>query len=211
MKQLLVTFGFIALAGQALPATAANLVGGDVEQGKNKTAACMTCHGSDGNSVNPEWPKLAGQHAGYLYEQLKIFKLPQDESPRYNALMFGQVQALSEEDMKDIAAWYAEQATSTGVADPELVEAGERIYRGGIPKQNVAACIACHGPAGQGNAAARFPKLAGQHSVYIVNQLKAYKAGERRTDINQMMRNIASGMTEEDMKAVAEYMEGLQE
>ena len=211
MKQLLVTFGFIALTAFAQSATAANLIGGDAEAGKSKTAACVACHGAGGNSMNPEWPKLAGQHGGYLYEQLKIFKLPQADSPRFNALMYGQVQALSEEDMKDIAAYYAQQATATGVADPDLAAAGEKIYRGGIPEENVAACIACHGPSGQGNAAAKFPKLAGQHATYTVNQLKAYKSGERSSDMNQMMRNIASNMSEDDMKAVAEYIQGLQE
>ncbi|MDX1443399.1 MAG: c-type cytochrome [Gammaproteobacteria bacterium] len=211
MKQLLVTFGFIALAGASQAASAANLTGGDAEAGKAKTTACVACHGADGNSANPEWPKLAGQHAGYLYEQLKIFKLPASESPRYNALMFGQAQALSDEDMKNIAAYYAEQATKPGVADPELAEVGEDIYRGGIPEENVAACIACHGPSGKGNAAANFPKLAGQHATYTVNQLKLYKSGERSSDMNQMMRNNVAGMSEEDMKAVAEYIQGLQD
>lgn len=211
MKQLLATSGFLVLASVSQAAFAADLIGGDAEAGKSKTTACVACHGADGNSVNPEWPKLAGQHAGYLFEQLKIFKLPPNESPRYNALMYGQAQALTEEDMKDIASFYAEQATQPGVADPQLAERGEQIYRGGIPEENVAACIACHGPAGQGNAAGNFPKVAGQHAVYTVNQLKLYAAGERRSDMNQMMRNIASNMSEDDMKAVAQYLQGLQD
>lgn len=210
MKQLLALFTAALALSVSSAALADNLIGGDAEAGKTKAAACAACHGADGNSANPEWPKLAGQHAGYLFEQLKLFKQPQAESPRFNALMYGQVQALTEEDMKNIAAYYAEQETRPGVADPALVEKGRKIYEGGIAEKNVAACSACHGPSGDGNAAAKFPKIASQHAVYIVNQLKAYKAGERRSDQAQMMRNTTAGMTEEEMQAVAQYMQGLQ-
>lgn len=209
MKQLLLITGSILLAC-ASPSHAADLLGGDADAGKAKTAACVACHGADGNSVNPEWPKIAGQHATYLYEQMQHFKQPQADSPRFNALMYGQVQALSDEDMKNIASYYAAQETSPGVADPELAEIGEDIYRGGLPEKDVAACIACHSPAGEGNAAARYPSVAGQHATYIVNQLKAYQSGARKSDMNRVMRDIAAGMSEEDMKAVAQYMQGLQ-
>lgn len=210
MKQLLVIFGFIALAGYGQAAIAEDLLGGDAEAGEAKTAACMACHGSDGNSVNPEWPKIAGQHAGYLFEQMKHFKQPQADSPRYNALMFGQMQALTEDDMKNVASYYAAQSMSPGVADPDAASFGEKIYRGGIAEKNVAACIACHGPAGEGNAAAKYPKVGGQHATFLVDQLKRYKSGERRSDMNQVMRNIAAAMSEDEMQAVAEYMQGLQ-
>lgn len=211
MKQLLVIFAFAALAATGKPAAAGNLLGGDADAGKEKTTACAACHGADGNSIaNPEWPTIAGQHAGYLYEQMKHFKQPQDDSVRYNALMYGQMQALSDDDMKNVAAWYAEQDIKPGVADPELAERGERIYLGGIAEDNIPACIACHGPSGNGNAAAKYPVLASQHAAYTVTQLKAYQSGERRSDANQVMRNITAEMDEDDMRAVAEYIQGLQ-
>lgn len=194
----------------AFPAAAGdNLIGGDASAGEAKAGVCAACHGPAGNSVNPEWPKLAGQHAGYTFEQLRAFKLPAAESPRFNAIMHGQAQPLSEQDMKDLAAYFAAQTMEIGAADPALVEKGERIYRGGIPQKNVPACIACHGPAGDGNAATGYPKVGGQHAVYIVNQLKLYATGERRTDQNQMMRNIAAAMSEDEMQAVASYIQGL--
>lgn len=208
MKFLLAPLSMLALL--ATPALAGdNLIGGDAAAGQNKAAACAACHGADGNSVNPEWPKIAGQHAGYAFEQLKAFKQPQGDSPRFNALMYGQVQPLNEQDMKDLAAWFAQQEIQPGAADPELLARGERIYRGGLQEKNVPACIACHGPAGEGNAAAGYPAVGGQHAVYTVTQLKAYAAGERRTDQNQIMRNISSQLSEEDMQAVASFMQGL--
>lgn len=210
MKQLLALFSAALALCVSTAALADNLIGGDADAGKAKAAACAACHGQDGNSMNPEWPKLASQHADYLFEQLKHFKQPQNDAVRFNALMFGQMQALNETDMKNLAAYYAAQTSKPGVADPALVEKGRKIYEGGIAEKNVAACIACHGPAGDGNAAAKFPKIASQHAVYIVNQLKAYKAGERRSDAAQMMRNTAANMTDEEMQAVAQYMQGLQ-
>lgn len=208
MKFLLAPLSVLALL--ATPALAGdNLIGGDAAAGQNKAAACAACHGADGNSVNPEWPKIAGQHAGYAFEQLKAFKQPQGDSPRFNALMHGQVQPLDEQDMKNLAAWFAQQEVQPGAADPELLKRGERIYRGGLRERNIPACIACHGPAGGGNAAAGYPAVGGQHAVYTVNQLKAYAAGERRTDENQIMRNISSELSEEDMQAVASFMQGL--
>ncbi|HEX7029374.1 MAG TPA: c-type cytochrome [Gammaproteobacteria bacterium] len=205
-----VTLVGIALLLAAIPAHAGdNLVGGDAEAGETKAAVCAACHGPQGNSVNPIWPKLAGQHAGYLLKQLQAFKLPAEESPRFNAIMHTQAQPLGEQDMLDLAAYFSAQAVQPGAADPSLVEAGERIYRGGIPEKAVPACIACHGPAGKGNAAANYPALGGQHAAYVVAQLKLYAAGERRTDPNQMMRNIAAELSEEEMQAVASYVQGL--
>ena len=210
MKFLLALVACAPLLSIAPAFAGDNLIGGDAEAGQSKAAVCAACHGPQGNSANPQWPKLAGQHAGYTFEQLKIFKLPQPESPRFNAIMHGQAQPLGEQDMKDLAAYFAAQAMQPGVADPALVEKGQRIYRGGIPEKNVPACIACHGPAGDGNAAASYPKIGGQHAAYLVNQLKLYASGERRSDPNQMMRNLSSEMSEEEMQAVASYIQGLQ-
>lgn len=217
MKSLLAPVAYVraTLVGAVLllaasPALAGdNLVGGDADAGEAKAAVCAACHGPQGNSVNPIWPKLAGQHAGYVLKQLQAFKLPAEESPRFNAIMYTQVQALDEQDMRDLAAYFSAQNIQPGAADPALAGKGERIYRGGIPGKGVPACIACHGPAGKGNAAANYPALAGQHAAYVISQLKLYAAGERRTDPNQMMRNIAAELDEEEMQAVASYIQGL--
>ena len=186
---------------------------GNAEAGKSKSAPCAACHGTDGNSVNPEWPKLAGQGAPYIFAQLRLFK----EGGRSNALMTPQAAALSEQDMHDLAAFYASQTGTPGAADPELAEEGEAIYRGGIIKKGVAACAGCHSPTGAGNPAAKFPKLSGQHTVYTVNQLKAYRAedlhghqeGQRDTPNAKIMVKVAERMTDEEIEAVASYIAGL--
>lgn len=186
----------------AAPAGAA----GDAAAGKAKAMACASCHGADGNSANPEWPSLAGQHAKYLAKQLANFKA----GDRNNAMMAPMAAPLSEQDMADIAAFYESQTLKGGQADPALVDAGEKLYRGGNATSGVAACMACHGPNGMGNPQANFPRLSGQHAAYTVLQLKAFRAGERANDAGNMMRNIAARMTDAEMQAVASYMEGLQ-
>lgn len=186
----------------AVPAGAA----GDAAAGKAQAAACASCHGADGNSANPEWPKLAGQHDKYLAKQLANFKA----GDRKNALMAPMAMGLSEQDMADIAAYFSSQTQIGGKADPALVEAGEKLYRGGNATTGVAACMACHGPNGMGNPQANFPRLSGQHAAYTVLQLKAFRAGERANDAGKMMQNVAAHMTDDEMKAVASYIEGLQ-
>ena len=178
---------------------------GDAAAGKTKAAACAACHGPDGNSANPEWPNLAGQHADYIYKQLVEFK----SGARQNALMMGQVAALSEQDMADLAAYYATLTPTVGEADPAKVELGQNIYRAGNPSSGVSACIACHGPEGAGNPMAKFPSVSGQHATYSVIQLKAFRSGERANDPGQMMRNVAGKMTDAEIEAVAQYMLGL--
>lgn len=136
------------------------MAAGDVAAGKQKSAACAACHGVDGNSSNPEWPKLAGQNPQYLYKQLVDYK----ENRRENALMAGQVAPLSDQDMQDLAAYFSSQTGTPGSVDPAQVGLGETVYRGGNLKTGVAACSACHGPTGVGNPAAKFPKISGQHN-----------------------------------------------
>ena len=195
----------IALAGLSLSVAGSALAAGDKNAGKAKSAACAACHGMDGNSVNPEWPKLAGQSEQYLYKQLKNFK----SGERKNATMAGMVAALSDQDMQDLAAFYASQSIKPGKADETKVSLGEKIYRGGNSASGVSACIACHGPTGAGNPAAKFPMLSGQHAKYTGIQLYAFRKGERANDAGQMMRNIASKMTDAEIDAVAEYIAGL--
>ena len=178
---------------------------GDPARGQQLSAACAACHGADGNSVNPEWPKLAGQHADYIYKQLMDYKAGRRE----NALMAGQVANLDEQDMRDLGAYYARQQMSPGTADESLAERGERIYRGGIPAAGVAACTACHGATGKGNPAALFPMVGGQHAKYNSDQLRYFRSAQRANDNGRMMRNLASKMSDADIQAVAEYMAGL--
>ncbi|WP_019582995.1 cytochrome c [Thioalkalivibrio sp. ALE16] len=187
-----------------LPLSAAQA--GDPQRGQGLSQACAACHQADGNSVNPEWPKLAGQHAKYTVKQLQDYK----SERRENSLMLGQVANLDEQDMRDLAAYFAEQDISAGTADESVVERGEQIYRGGIPSQNVAACIACHGPNGNGNPEAMFPAVASQHAQYSADQLRYFRSGDRANDNGRMMRNIARNMSDEDIEAVSQYMAGLQ-
>jgi cytochrome c553 len=184
------------------------MAAGSAEAGKSRSVTCAACHGPDGNSQNPEWPNLAGQNERYLIKSLQAFK----DGSRSNVLMTGQVIALTDEDISDLAAYYAAQTAVSLTADPALVETGERLYRGGNMDRSVSACIACHGPTGRGNPAAGYPKLAGQHATYTASQLLAYASQERKSDVteNQMMRNIAALLTEDEIKAVASYIQGLQ-
>ena len=203
MKKVLM----LVLSGLAISvAASAWAEGGNAEAGKTKSATCAACHGADGNSVNPEWPKLAGQHPSYLLKQLMNFK--NDE--RVNPSMSPMAKPLSDQDMADLAAYYASQVIKVGEADQSKVTLGEQIYKGGNNATGVAACAACHGPTGAGNPAANFPAINGQHAAYTKLQLNAFRKGERANDAGKMMRNIAAGMTDAEIEAVAEYIAGLQ-
>lgn len=189
-------------------ATSAQAIDGDPEAGKEKSSTCVACHQEDGNSKDSQYPKIAGQHADYLFKQLKEFKA---QETRSNSQMTGMVADLDEQDMKDLAAYFSGNEMSSGEADEELVDQGRQIYRAGAEADGIPACMACHGAAGKGNPAANFPRLGGQHSEYTVTQLEDFKAGDRRNDAGQMMRNIADKMSAEQMEAVASYIEGLSE
>lgn len=197
--------GALAMTCFLLSGTAS--AAGSVEAGKAKAVTCAACHGADGNSLNPEWPSLAGQNAKYLAGALKSFR----DGDRENVLMAGQASPLSDEDIADLAAFYASQTIKPNTADPDLVATGERLYRGGNRERGISACIACHGPTGRGNAAAGYPALAGQHAKYTAAQLRAYASKERKTDAskNQMMRNVSRLLTEDEIVAVASYVQGL--
>lgn len=193
---LLVTF---ALGGSVQ-------AGGDPDAGKSKSATCAACHGADGNSTNPQWPKLAGQNEGYLYKQLKDFK----DGDRVNATMQGMVAALSDQDMQDLAAYFASQEKAPNKGNVEMVARGGDIFRGGITAAGVPACIGCHSPTGHGNPAAKFPSLAAQHPKYTIDQLMKFKGEERSNDPGKMMRNVVNKMSESDMELVAEYVAAMQ-
>jgi cytochrome c553 len=179
---------------------------GTVEAGQAKAATCMACHGMDGNSANPEWPSLAGQHSSYILKQLKHFKAGE----RQNALMSPMAMILADQDMEDLAAYYASQTLRpTGETEPSKLQLGQHIYRAGIASKGVPACSGCHGPSGRGIAGAAFPQVGGQHAVYAAAQLRAYQSGTRATDPNSMMRTIASRLTDEEIDAVASYLQGM--
>jgi len=166
---------------------------------------CAACHSADGNSASPANPVLAGQHADYIAKQLANFK----SGERKNPVMLGMATALSPQDMKNLGAYFEGQKPKNRSAkDPQLVKLGQQIYRGGVMAKSVAACASCHGPNGSG-VPAQFPRVAGQYSEYTMAQLQAFRAGERANDPNNMMRTIAARLSDQEIKAVAEYMAGL--
>lgn len=179
---------------------------GNPDNGKAKAATCAGCHGMDGNSPSPQFPKLAGQHEEYIVEQLKAYKT----GSRQNPIMMGMAAPLSEQDMADLGAYFAQQKSRSGGADPALVPLGEKIYRGGDKTAGVPACMACHSPGGEGNGPALFPHLSGQHAAYVEAQLKAYRDGTRANSPKaQIMQQIAKRMTDDQIHAVASYIQGL--
>ena len=189
----------------ALTVTLATTAGAQsVERGQTKAAACAACHGPQGNSTNPQWPKIAGQGAKYIVKQLELFK----DKHRVNALMNEQVASLSKTDIHDLAAYFSKQKITPGAADKNYVELGQSIYRGGIQKKNVPACLSCHGPAGEGNPAASFPRLGGQHAAYTTVRLRAYRAGSAYPG-SEIMNHVAKPLSDEEIRAVSSYMQGL--
>lgn len=182
---------------------------GDAEKGKSLSNTCAACHGMDGNSVNPIWPSLAGQHEAFLTRQINLFR----SGARENALMAPMVATLSDSDVEDLAAYFASQELKMKAADPDLVELGKKIYQGGALDRKIPACMSCHGPTGQGNPLSGYPVLANQHAAYTAIQLRAYKAGralENKDDVNgQVMAGVAQYLTEDEIDAVSSYIQGL--
>ncbi|MBB6092715.1 cytochrome c553 [Povalibacter uvarum] len=178
---------------------------GTAEAGQAKSSTCVACHGVDGNSVNPEWPTIAGQHGEYIVKQLKAFK----SGARQNVLMSPMAAGLSDADMADLAAYFSSQTANGLEADAGKVTLGQRLYRAGDTERGIAACTSCHGPSGRGNPTALYPSLHGQHATYVEAQLKAYRSGTRQTDQNQMMRDVTKLLTDEQIAAVAAYVQGL--
>jgi cytochrome c553 len=200
-----------ALAALAAGAQAAEVLKGDPAAGEQKAVTCGACHGVDGNSMVPSFPKLAGLGEKYLLQQMQHIR----DGLRPVAQMAGQVDNMSDQDLADIAAYYDSKPRSVEKADPELIALGEKVYRAGVAERNVAACIACHSAKGGGNAPAGFPALSGQHADYIAAQLKAYRKGYedpagRVTDgDSKMMRSNAFGLSDKEIEAVAAYVSGL--
>jgi cbb3-type cytochrome c oxidase subunit III len=193
---LLLTLGITGLAQAA----------GDAKAGQAKAAMCGACHGADGNSAAPNFPKLAGQGERYLLKQMNDIK-----SGNRNILeMTGLLTNMSEQDMADIAAYFASQNMSVGAADPALVKAGEALFRGGKLAEGMPACTGCHSPNGAGNDAAGFPQLGGQHAQYVAKQLTDFREGNRTNDgDSMMMRSVAAKLSNKDIQAISSYIQGL--
>lgn len=178
---------------------------GDAAAGKDKIASCAGCHGTDGKALLPEYPNLAGQHASYIAKQLKNYQ----SGERANAIMAGMSAALSEQDIDDISAYYASLPPVTGIASEDNLEQGRNIFRGGITAAGIPSCSGCHGAAGKGNPAAVWPALASQNADYTKLQLEYFRSKERANDSNAMMRSIAERLTDAEIQAVANYIQGL--
>ncbi len=186
------------------------LAGGDAAAGQAQSMVCAACHGQDGaTGLDPSYPNLAGQNEKYLLMQLQAIR----DGERNIALMAGQLNGKSDEDLADLAAYYASLPGKVGQAqgDEETLKVGEQIYRGGIMKKGVAACASCHAPTGRGNSAAGYPHIGGQPTGYTIAQLTAYREAERTTDeaYGGMMRGVAQGLTDKEIAALADYIQGL--
>ena len=204
MKRLVFSLASLLMAAVSLTAHAQ--VSGDAAAGERLVAVCAACHGADGNSELGSNPKLAGQNARYTLKQLLDIK----SGARPVPLMTGLLDNLSEQDLRNIAAFYASQEATLEGANAELVELGERIYLGGIEDLGVASCTACHSPNGGGVAQAGYPALSGQHAEYTAAQMRAFRAGDRDNDGDAApMRTVAERLTDREIEALASYISGL--
>jgi len=205
LVSLLLTLGITGIAHAA----------GNAEAGQEKVAVCGACHGADGNSAAPNFPKLAGQGESYLFKQLQDIKAgstpgaPEDAG-RKVLEMTGMLDPYSDQDLADIAAYFASQEMTVGMADPALVEQGEKLYRGGKLDLGMPSCTGCHAPDGVGNDLAGFPQLGGQHAAYTAKQLTDFREGNRTNDGDTaIMRTIASKLSNKDIEALSSYIQGL--
>ena len=202
----------LALVLAANAAFAGGVMKGDAVAGEALVGSCAACHGADGNSLAPTFPKLAGLGERYLLKQMKDIR----DGRRPVALMAGQVDNMTDQQLADIAAFYDAQPRTSGTTDPGLVTMGRSIYLAGIADRKVAACSGCHSPSGNGNGPGGFPALAGQHSDYITQQLEMFRLGYEddsgRTNggDSRIMRTIAFGLSDLEIKAVSSYVAGLQ-
>jgi len=205
-KRIMYNFALIGLIMSALMAGNA-AAAGDAVAGKTKAAACGGCHGMDGNSLVPTFPKLAGQGEHYIVKQVADFKA---STTRKDAMMIGMVAAVSEQDAADIGAFYQSQKLAGAATfDAGKLGLGREIYKGGNLQTGVPACQGCHGASGAGNDPAGYPQVAGQHSDYTMKQLNAFKDGSRSNDKNSVMRHVMKTMTGAEIDAVAHYIASL--
>lgn len=195
-----------------LSASNATAFDGDVNAGKEKSTTCAACHGPDGNAPVNIYPKLAGQHADYIYKQLQEFKLGMTsggKEGRMDPVMSGMAMPLSDQDMKDLAAYFSSLNMSEGATPKDVVEVGQQLYKAGDAERGIPACAACHGPRGNGTSLAKFPKISFQHPEYIKSQLEKFRDGTRNNDLNGMMQDIAKKLTDKDIEVLSKYLGGL--
>lgn len=200
MKKILIVVNLCLLTTASVA-----LAKGDPEAGKAKAAQCAGCHGADGNSPTAAFPKIAGQGETYLLKQLKEIK----DGTRPVAQMAGQLDNMNDQDLENLASYFASQTMSGSAAKKELVDMGASVYRAGIKEQEISSCTGCHSPTGAGNAPAGFPRLSGQHADYIEQQLLMFQKGERNNDADMVMRSITERMTAQEIKAVSSYASGV--
>jgi cytochrome c553 len=185
---------------------------GNPEAGKAKSTVCAACHGPDGNSVNPEWPKLAGQEQSYILKQLRDFQ----SGKRVNELMSPMAKPLTAQDMENLAAYFSSQKVQTSGADAAAPDIGQKLYHDGSMRPVIKACIGCHGPQGAGNVTwesvanaspvVHAPAIGSQQTAYLIKQLKAFKGGTRTNDVDGIMRGIASNLDDKEIDALAQYV-----
>lgn len=206
-KTLVTLFALGALMLMTFAVRAQSLIAGSADAGEAKALTCTACHGAQGNSSIPTWPNIAGQNASYILAQLQAFK----NGSRQDPMMSSQAMMLSDDDMANLAVYFESlPAAAQSVADASLVDRGEALYRGGSKKNGTAACMACHGPTGRGNPAAKYPALQGQHAAYTAKQLNDYASGVRTTDGKiRIMRDIAATLDKDDIAALSSYVQGL--
>lgn len=200
MKKALLIASFVAMG-----VSGATQAAGDAAAGKTKSAACAACHGADGNSgANPLWPKLAGQHPKYMAKQMHDFKA----GKRKDAMMAPMATPLTDQDIEDLAAYFSGLSLTIGEAAADKVELGQSLYLAGNGN-GAPACSGCHGPSGVGNEPANFPGLSGQSAAYVAKQLKDFRSGARSNDMNSMMADVAARLSDKDIEAVSQYVQGL--
>ncbi|MFK5984961.1 MAG: c-type cytochrome [Pseudomonadota bacterium] len=213
MKKIIIT----ALSAVAIISSSSLMAAGDAQAGKAKAATCLACHGTDGNSIAPNFPNLAAQGEAYMVKQLQEFKA----GKRTDATMNAMVMALDDQAMLDVAAFYTSQKIKPGQSDPKQVKAGKLIYKGGVAETKVPSCMGCHGPTGSGNPGANYPQLSSQKSTYVEKQLKDFRNAAqnpdqekkpvgRHNDPSSIMRNAVKHLNDYEIKAVAQYVQGLQ-
>ena len=178
---------------------------GDIEVGQAKSITCIACHGTDGNRPSNLYPKLAGQHTSYLEKQLQAFKSGERQDP----IMAGMVSNLSDQDMKDISAYYAAQTTTPETVSEAIAKSTQKLYMGGDMERAIPGCTACHGPRGNGLELANFPKISGQHPAYIKAQLEKFRDNQRHNDPNGMMVDVAGKLTKEEIQQLSQYISAL--
>ena len=177
-----------------------------------KSATCAACHGPDGNAPVNIYPKIAGQHADYIYKQLTEFKLGMTsggKEGRMNPVMSGMAMPLSDQDMKDLSAYFASLNMSEGATPKDVQETGAMLYKAGDAERGIPSCAACHGPRGNGSSLAKFPKISFQHPEYIKSQLEQFRDGTRNNDLNGVMQDIAKKLTDKDIETLSKYLGGL--